>query len=62
MLHPVFTELNKRFLKFSLNEEEKYIEQMYSSLLPNSRQYQIIKTTPFEWGTTFGSLQRHMAM
>ena len=50
MLHPVFTELNKRFLKFSLNEEEKYIERMYSSLLPNSRQCQIIKNNPIRVG------------
>ena len=42
----MINELNKRFLKFSLNDENKSIERIYYSLLANSWLWQIINNKP----------------
>ena len=50
ILRHIINELNKGFLKFSLNEENKFIERMYDSLLPNSWQKQLKNNKPVRVG------------
>ena len=46
----MINELKKRFLKFSLNEDNKSIRRIYGSLLANSWLEQIIKSKPIRVG------------